>query len=300
MEGDDRRQRLGRRRRRVQLMNPAVVAAIGGAQMSLMTAAAAGGFAFANAEAAAVVAAMVNPPDDARKQLIDDLVGALKSGATSGSDIWAKLDLLYILAAADQQAALLDWKGGGFDGAITGTGTFTADRGWQGDGASGYIDTGFNPTTAPAPNYALNSAHIWLWSRTSGQDSTANDMGASSQLEMGVRSSSDSANFTINSSIGGIGHQNVVLSQIDGSGLFMLNRSGNSTEEAYRNGVPLTFTSGARTSSGIPNSNITIGMKDGQFSLRQFAAAGVGGSLNAAEALDLYNALQAYMTGVGA
>ncbi|HEY1605067.1 MAG TPA: hypothetical protein VGF77_05670 [Allosphingosinicella sp.] len=285
-------------------MYPAVAAAMSGAQAPVIAAAAASGFTFANAEAAAVVVAMTSPPDDARKQLIDDLVGALKNGATSGSDIWAKLDLLYILAAADRQAALLNWKGGGFDGTIAGTGTFTSDRGWQGDGSTGYIDTGFDPTMATAPNYALNSGHLGFWSRTpdAAASTVSRDIGSNGSGNGAVaRDSNDNASCAINTIIN-LQNGPTFGPNSDGSGHFSFNRSASDAEQVYRNGVDIATVNRNKASRILVDANIFVGATGSPLALssREFAAAHIGASLNAPETADLSNALQTYLHQVGA
>jgi hypothetical protein len=92
------------------------------------------GYSFTNSEAAAAVAAMTVAPNDTVKARYDAFVGALKSGATSGNNIWAKLDHVYILAAHDRQAARVNLKNSAKILTENGTLTFTTDRGFEGDG----------------------------------------------------------------------------------------------------------------------------------------------------------------------
>lgn len=90
-------------------------------------------YAFANAEAEAVAAAMDAEPDDSRKALIDNLVGALKAGG-----VWAKLHRLCVHAAHTEQAALIDWPTL-TPRSKTGAPTFTADQGFRGNGATANV-----------------------------------------------------------------------------------------------------------------------------------------------------------------
>lgn len=257
-------------------------------------------------EATALFARMTSEPSDTRKGLIDTLVTSLKSGASSGSNIFAKLDALYVMAAADSQAAGLNWIADAHNIALFNTPSFAADRGYTGiytgDPATGsYLDTGFNPTTAGGL-YSLNSSHISFWSRTSVAPGLSGfgDMGVrEGLLEAGAWSGSN-AGFTINSATSGFGHNNTI-NVTDGLGSYLFNRSGNAAEEAYKNGSAITLNQGAKTATALPNGNIVIGSSlSGIISGRQYAAAGFGASLSAAEALDLYNALATYMTAVGA
>jgi len=259
-------------------------------------------------EATALFARMTNQPNTAHKTAINNLIGALKSGATSGTNIWAKLDAFYIFAAADAQAAGLNWIADAYNISLFNTPTFTADRGYTGiytgTAATGsYLDTGFNPTSAGG-HYSLNSAHIWFWSLTSaapGINGAFGDMGVrEGLLEAGAWNSTTNSGFTINSTTSGIGHNNTV-NVADGLGLRLFNRSGNAAEEAYDNGAALTLNQAAKTATALPNGNIVIGCSlTGNISGRQYLGGGFGGSLNAAEQLDLYNGVQAYKTAVGA
>jgi len=94
------------------------------------------------AEALAVFAAMTTAPDAARKRLINALIVSLKS-----SGVWSLLDSLYILAAADSQAARVDWKRPSVTATVTNSPTFTADRGYAFDGSTNYLNTNFTPST---------------------------------------------------------------------------------------------------------------------------------------------------------
>src|SRR5262252_6152224 len=63
----------------------------------------------------AIFAAFSTPPDTTRKGVIDTCVRALKSAG-----VWTKLDVLYLFAAADSQAARVNWKNPGtYDGTAT-------------------------------------------------------------------------------------------------------------------------------------------------------------------------------------
>jgi hypothetical protein len=112
-------------------------------------------------DAVTLIAAMTTAPDAARQQLISDHIVALKDAG-----IWSLLDIYYILAAHHEQASRLNWKSpGNFTLTANGGITFTTDRGWQGDGSTGYLDTGWIPATHGV-NYQLNDASFGVYSRT--------------------------------------------------------------------------------------------------------------------------------------
>lgn len=256
------------------------------------------GYTFVNAEAAALVARFTTPATNARKALIDNLVGALK---TAG--VWTLLDALYVMAAADSQAASLNWVSTSFDLVSVGTGnpTFVADRGFTGAGNNGK-STQFTPSTAPSPKFTLNGGHISDWSRTNAQ-SSGFSMGARITTATGQtfiisRNASDQAISRVNQDVSG-----TAIGNLDSSGMFLATRSASNARVLYRNAVSLG--AAADVSSNVPTFPIYIcGVNTaGAFAsgeVRQHAAASIGGSLDATQVLAFYNALQAYMTAVGA
>ena len=114
-----------------------------------------------DAAATALFARFTTPPTSARKAVINTLIVALKDAG-----VWSKLDALYLFAAADSQAARQNWVQDLYNATAVSSPTFTADRGYNGDGSASYVDSGFNPTTAVTPKFVQNSAYFGLWSRT--------------------------------------------------------------------------------------------------------------------------------------
>lgn len=247
-------------------------------------------------EALALFARMTTPPDTARKTAINALIASLKVGSVSGSNIWGKLDVLYVLAAADAQAAGLNWVADAFNITVTGVPVFTPDRGYAGTGAASTdtLGTGFDPTTAVAPKYVRDDAHIGVWSRTATQDDVNSIVSAGgAAISMTVRSTGDKCSIKVN---------NTILCQgasLSGIGHFIGTRTGSAAELLYINGVNVAVTSRASVaviagSIGILGTPATVSCP------KEHAAAHIGSQLSANEALDTYNALQAYMTAVGA
>ena len=120
--------------------------------------------------AMAIMAAFTTPATMARQQLINTLVVALKAGGTSS--IWSNSDVIYVLAAADSQAALINWRNPGtFNATAVNSPTHKVDRGFTGDGASSRVDTGWTPSTNGI-KYIRDNASAWAWSLASGQHNT--------------------------------------------------------------------------------------------------------------------------------
>jgi hypothetical protein len=246
---------------------------------------------FVNAEALTLVSAMSVAPTFARKALIDALITSLKADG-----IWDKLDILYILAAHDAQAARLNWKLPGTRTATeTATVTFTTDRGYAGDGVAGDLNTTYNPSTHGV-NFLQDSNTLFLWSRTIGQ-STIAPLGNRSAVGSHIhpRNASDQFAYRVSQTAA-----TTTTANTDGTGLFAASRTGATSTQGYRNGATLGA-AGSTASVALSNSPISFGRYGGAFfSTVQGAAIGAGGALNGTEHANLYTRLNTYMTAVGA
>tara|TARA_R110002020_G_C16034348_1_gene753176 strand:+ start:83 stop:778 length:696 start_codon:yes stop_codon:yes gene_type:complete len=93
---------------------------------------------------------MTVPPSTARETAICELVTGLKADG-----IWSKLDLLYVMAAHDMQAASLNWIDASFDYSLS-AGVLVPDVGVQ-PNVNIIINTNYAPLL-DSTNYALNDA----------------------------------------------------------------------------------------------------------------------------------------------
>lgn len=250
-------------------------------------------------EAEALFARMSPAPDTARKTIINNLIVALLSGATSGTNIWAKIDVLYVLAADVSANALLDWKNLGgsaaFNATVVGTPTFTADRGYTNNATTSYLSTNYNPT-ANGSQFTQDGAHLMAWNRTSAAaTNTSIKTGISVAPGVGIisRTSGDETRGVINDATAAD-----PVANASGDGFYMICRPDASTKRYFKNNAQLG-TDISRASTGLTNGTIRIGgaTTGGNF---QWAASSAGANLTVAEALDYYNAVQTYMTAVGA
>lgn len=237
----------------------------------------------------ALFARMSSQPNSARKKLISDTIVALQAAS-----IWSKFDVLYLFAAHDSQAALLNWKSSSYNATLVSTPTFTIDRGFTCPSSTKV--SGPNPTTV-AGQYTINSAHFSSWSRTNRQSNSAN-FGGDPSTPYYVAIIRDTNN-RIQSYINGVQLFSVSGSVTNSTGLFVVNKSAANDQQAYRNGTSIT--SNSTNSGGLPNSAIGWG---GAFGTTgdggEYAMGSMGASLSAGEQVDFYNAIQAYMTAVGA
>lgn len=239
-----------------------------------------------DAATAALIARMSPAPGAARAALINTLIVSLK---TAG--VWDLLDVFYILAAHDAQAARLNWKAASLNLTAVNTPTFTTDRGYAGDGSTSYLDTGYNPASASV-GMALNDAHIGVYARNNTTDADF-DMQGTLGTNLGVRARNlTAAQIRVCS-----GTSTAFATGGNAPHHIMGIRRDASNQLGFRNGVQ--DVTAAVASTALPG-NITILGNGTIFSDRQMAAAHVGRALSDPQALALSGALQTYMTAVGA
>lgn len=240
-----------------------------------------------SAEAETLFAAMSTPPDDTRKGLIDDCIVALKAAG-----IWTKLDCLYMFAAADSQAALLNWKAPGtFNASVVSAPTFTADTGYTGNGTSSYVTSNFNASTAGG-SYVRDAATMFAH----GNLSTLLHAGivghvTSSNSYIFPFGSSNLCYLTINGDA-----SDVSAASTDGRGLWGVTRRTSTEVEAYKNGASLG--SGSIASEALVNENHVFLAGGTAFYTGPVMAGGLGGALSDAEHTSLYGAVHDYLVAV--
>ncbi|MGV8840689.1 MAG: hypothetical protein ACWA6X_10340 [Bauldia sp.] len=248
-------------------------------------------YAFANAEAETLVAAMTVAPNGARKALIDTFVGSLK---TAG--VWAKLDVMWVLAAHDEQAGRLNWvTPGSFTLTAVNTVTFTADRGFAGNGTNSYLDTGWDWATNGA-QFTQNNAHHSQYSRTSGNNLPSFGTGSGSSYNNQSRANSGSnarvsinSGTNINSSSGGTLPLQIIARRLDSASQSML-----------RDGIEIVAPTAAPSTSSASTDDWRFGRTGPTYSTAQIAGGTAGAYLDDAEGLALYNAWNTYMIAIGA
>lgn len=230
----------------------------------------------------AIFEAFTTPPTDERKAIIDTCVNAMVAAG-----VWEKLDVLYLFAAADSQAALINWVAPGtYDGTLVNAPTFAADEGFTGNGSNTLITTGFNPTTAPSPKFTQDSASIFVRSLALGGDDFYAGYLTGSTLSLWpsliIRMNAASG-FSADVSTAGFHH-----------GV----RENATDVKAYRNGAANGTSTEASVAVGNANTSVLGG--NGLFTGAQLASYGIGSSMSAVEADALYDAELAYMQAVGA
>ncbi len=238
------------------------------------------------AEATALFARMTSQPDTTRKGHINTLIAALKTG-----NVWAKLDALYLFAAHDSQAGLLNWVSTSHNATLVNAPSFVADRGFTGNGTSSYISSGTNASALT--KFLQDSAHMSGWNRTE----------TNAVVPIAGYIDATGSTFIYPRQAGNLsGRINDVttlsVATATAIGLSAVNRSGATAKEIYRNGASVTTS--ATASAGAPAGMLGFLTAALSFAPLQVSMGSIGGSLSAGEQLALYNAVAAYMTAVGA
>jgi len=227
--------------------------------------------------------------NDTRIAAVNTLIGGLK---TDG--VWTKLDRLWLFAADSQASALVDLVARSKATAVSSP-TFTVDRGFTGNGTSSYIDSNFNPTTASSPQFLQNSANMFAWSNTSGQDAGGLcGTLANTDIRIFPRYTDDVAYWSCNDAAG-----TGLASATGATGLYLANRTASNAETLDLNGSQIDSKSASSTAPASGDFTVLRGSGGSSLSTRQACCFGFGGSLLSGDRTSLYSRLRTYMTAVG-
>lgn len=238
------------------------------------------------------------PPAAGRQVLYAALIDALVAGG-----VWTRLDALYVFAAADAATALTNLKSSSFTASAVNAPTFTADEGYAGNGTTSYVDTNCN--SDDTVQYVQDSACFGVWTRVVGDAGGFRvhgwlNAGATVGCYVGGFTSDTTGTTNIN---GAFDSRISTAAAGGGTGLWVGNRSGASAVQLYRNGASVQ--TGTTASVAIEAVDFWLGTRDfdgstNQGTNEQFSASVIGASLDATQQDALYDALLAYLQGVGA
>ena len=245
------------------------------------------------AESTALLAAMKQAPSDKRKARVDQLIKRLKSGTDDGAtaSIWSKLDVFFMFAASDEQAALVDWKNPGSRAAKkVGAPVFTADQGYTGLAtATDYLDLAYQPSAdggAQSLGIAQDDAHASLYALTEGKSSTG---ALSDGQRVNLRARSGSRAFIKLNSSG-----STSLNDSGATPCSLTAVRGSATEQlAYRDGTLVA--TGTINSSGMPGAFTLLKSAD-----QQVASVSIGKALTAKQVAEYHDARREYLEGIAA
>jgi hypothetical protein len=239
----------------------------------------------------AIFTAFTTPPTGPRKTLICNTVTSLK---TAG--VWTLFDGLWMFAAADSQAATINWVNPtGTAAAPTNSPSFTTDRGFAGDGTTSFVNTNFTPSAGV--NFTQTNAHFSIWDLTN-RATNATQHGVSQTGSSPTAIGPFTFSSRLNDSVG------TSPSTTVSNGHFLVSKTTGTIRNNYFNGSALNNGTGAvsGTRASIPiwiggvnsNSALISGSTD------QISMASVGAALTSTQETAFYNTLLAYMQGVGA
>lgn len=242
------------------------------------------------AEAFALFNRFSTPPTDARKVLMNTLIKTLKT-----AELWTKFDTLHLIAAADAQAGQRNWIGDVFNLTPVNGPTFTADRGYAGNGSSSYLSIGMNLSLGGLKaSQNTNGGGVWINTSTGA---TTTDMGGS-DWSLGGMSSPGNAGFRNANGTA----QSVAAPTASDIGLWQSSRQAAGSYSTMKNGSVLTTPATIAGTFSSPAMYLCC-RSDGAstpivFSLRRVAASYFG-NFTVADNLAIYDALNTYLTAIG-
>lgn len=227
---------------------------------------------------------LITLPSAPRQTLYANLIDGLVSDG-----VWAALDDLKIIAAANVATAMINLKSSSYLGTLIGTPTFTVDRGILGTASTvTCMDMGFNPANGVL--YTRNDSFLGGWSLTATQINSTLFLSPSGDTKITIfpRWSDGIAYNEIN----GTGVDAGPAAGADCSGWFHLQRTGSNATELFRNNVSLGTS--VLASGAVINETLRTAFK------YQMSVLAAGRSMNSTLRTALFNRLTTYLTAVGA
>jgi hypothetical protein len=222
-------------------------------------------------------------PSTARRALINATIVALKAAG-----IWAKLDALWLTAAAAQAAAVINWKSPGtHDLTPVNAPTFAADVGFTGDAVSMHLTIGSPSFT----QFALNSATLFASvTGGTGVDAVIAPTGAGGNAWLVPHNGTNMTariNVASLTTIGAVANRN---------GRFVATRVDGANVSGYRNGSLVATVASAAAAVGT--TNLALLRRNTVYANDTVRDAGIGAGLSGAEVADLETILNAYHAGL--
>lgn len=186
------------------------------------------------------------------------ICGLVTDGIITGTLAGAKgcgtgsFDVFYVFATNSITTANLNICGTSFGASQTGTITFTADVGYLGDGTTGFLNSGYNPSTS-AGQMTQNSASIGICNQTSRTAATP---------APGFIGSNDGTNFDLIQMRGDgptIDLNDASFNfapESNSQGSWIMTRTTSTNVNLYLNGS--TSSAPGATSTGLPNNSLFL------------------------------------------
>ena len=240
-------------------------------------------------DAEALFARFTTPPTDERKGVINTLIVALKAAGT-----WAVRDWYHFIGA-DAQATQRNWKADQYNIMPVNAPAFQADRYYQGDGSSSYLNIG--AVRNALANLKQDSANLTAWVPADAPGANTAIIGTSANNRGFVYPKDTSGR--VRGRINGAGSV-IVAGITTAAGGTAVDRGDAANVVARRNGIDIATQADA---SATMLADTIWYMRDGSlgiYSTHLWAGGAGGGHLTAQQQLDEHNAVAAYLTTIGA
>jgi len=221
------------------------------------------------------------------------------------ADLWTVLDRLWIFGGESELSSLVDLVAGA--SAINVNSAIWSTRGGF-QGGPGYVNTNFNPATAPGRKYQRNSSTLIAWVMpvstaitaqniiVSSRDTTANSLIAPWTSAPVIGAQNLLTYFAINDA--NAAAWNFYQSTSYPYGYFGVTRSGVTSSSGYYNGIQIQFSS--NPSAPVISSPVTFcGMGNNYMSPAQLCLGVIAGGMTAAQHRTLYTLLRNFFLAVG-
>lgn len=244
-----------------------------------------------NPATTALLAKMAVQPSAPLEALINDFFNSVDNDIGLGG-----FDGIWWHNLETQQQSLLNWIApAGTPATNVGTLTWATKLGFTGTGTSGhYVD--YNVLMQGGGNYTQNDCCFGAWDSSNNSSNTyIVGVTGSSNIRLLPRSGVNQFSCNINSASAGPGGANG-----NSEHFYSVNRSGSTQSNAYIDGADIGGTQTAASSSIASMGNF-VGLRSlTTYSARRLLMSFEGGSLDATEQAALWNAANAFKTGVDA
>lgn len=189
----------------------------------------------------------------------------------------AKIDQ-FCFMAHDEAGGLLNWIALG--DAPTNNGMVVGADGFEGNGTSAYINTGFDPSTG-SPHYQLDSAHLGIYAADVGTPDGGNyaigHTGASLRSQIALATSVGNGSFRVNcsSTAGG------AILNYGEPGHYLAQRNNSADMQLYHNNAEIR--DNAVVSSSVPAGEFHIARRVSDYGTGTYAGWHFGSALTADE-----------------
>lgn len=249
-----------------------------------------GSVVISDADTIAYLARFSTPPSLGFQGLLQTAIVASKAAG-----LWdTKWDVFNLHPAGTKADAYLNAFDPAYNLIEAGTMDHDPGLGSAGDGSTGYLRTGFVPSTAPSPKFTQNSATLLVWILDESDDPNGYVVGqtASATAQFNPRSSSG-PNFRGQLN-GAFGLFTVAPSSI---GMMTLSRTASNLTTASRNKTTLSTSNTGST--GVPTTEMIFGRSNTAYSTHRMAITAIGGALTTGQRDTFYDIWQAFLAGIG-